>query len=383
MALLSIIGTLDPAYGGPVEGLRHSVQALAQLGYPNEVVTLDPPDAPWLNSFPGSVKALGPKLGKYCYSPRLLPWLEREVMHYDAVLIHGIWQYQSLATWLVSRKKKFPYFIYIHGALDPWFKQKYPLKHLKKWLYWPWAEFRVLRDARAVLFTSEEEKRLAAHSFHLYRVNGKVINYGILSPPSDSVSQRQAFLQAFPAIDNRPFLLFLGRLHPKKGCDLLLQAFATVASQYPDYFLVLAGPDNEYTRPKLEQMAKKLGISEKVIWTGLLSGDRKWGAFRAAEAFVLPSHSENFGIAVVEALACNTPVLISDKVNIWKEIESDQAGLIAPDTLEGTVNLLKSWFELGSDGQTRIRSNTRFCFEKKFEIQISTKNLIQTIQEYR
>jgi len=381
MIFLRIISTLDPAYGGPVEGLRQSVQALAPLGYPNEVVTLDPPDAPWLDSFPAPVQALGPSLGKYCYTPRLLPWLEWETARYDAVIVEGIWQYHSFATWLASRKAKFPYHIFPHGALDPWFKQQYPLKHLKKWLYWPWAEYQVLRDARTVLFTSEEEKRLAMQSFWLYRANAKVINFGISAPPLDTRAQRKSFLQAFPTLENKRFLLFFGRVHPKKGCDLLLQAFARLAPQYPDWMLVIAGPDAENTRPTLEQMARSLGITEKVLWTGLLSGDKKWGALRATDAFVLPSHSENFGVAVVEALACGTLVLISDKVNIWKEIESCQAGLIAPDTLDGTTNLLRRWFELGVGGQAILRSNARSCYEKNFEVQTSAAKLIKTVQE--
>ncbi len=295
--------------------------------------------------------------------------------------MEGIWQYHSFATWLASRKAKFPYHIFPHGALDPWFKQQYPLKHLKKWLYWPWAEYQVLRDARTVLFTSEEEKRLAMQSFWLYRANAKVINFGISAPPLDTRAQRKSFLQAFPTLENKRFLLFFGRVHPKKGCDLLLQAFARLAPQYPDWMLVIAGPDAENTRPTLEQMARSLGITEKVLWTGLLSGDKKWGALRATDAFVLPSHSENFGVAVVEALACGTLVLISDKVNIWKEIESCQAGLIAPDTLDGTTNLLRRWFELGVGGQAILRSNARSCYEKNFEVQTSAAKLIKTVQE--
>jgi glycosyltransferase involved in cell wall biosynthesis len=380
VTFLRIISTLDPAYGGPVEGLRQSVQALALLGYPNEVVTLDSQDAPWLDSFPAPVKALGPSLGKYCYTPHLLPWLERETARYDAVIVEGIWQYHSFATWLASRKARFSYHIFPHGALDPWFRQQYPLKHLKKWLYWPWADYQVLRDARTVLFTSEEERRLATQSFWLYQANEKVISFGILSPPLDTPVQKQSFFQAFPALANKRFLLFLGRIHIKKGCDLLLQAFSHLATRYPDLMLVIAGPDAENTRPVLEQMARSLGIIERVVWTGLLTGNKKWGALCAADAFVLPSHSENFGVAVVEALACGTPVLISNKVNIWKEIESCQAGLIAPDTLDGTINLLERWFQLGVDSQAALRSRARPCFEKNFEVQTSAAKLIQTVQ---
>ena len=154
MNILHVIGTLDPAYGGPVEGLRQRSVALHELGYRSEVVTSDPADAPWLHDFPGMVYALGPSWGKYSYNPRLIGWLQAHVRRYDVVLASGIWQYHTFAVWRAARRTGFPYFVFVHGMLDPWFNRAFPLKHAKKWLYWPWATYRVLRDARAVLFTS-------------------------------------------------------------------------------------------------------------------------------------------------------------------------------------------------------------------------------------
>jgi hypothetical protein len=92
------------------------------------------------------------------------------------------------------------YFVFPHGMLDPWFKRTYPFKHLKKWLYWPWAEYRVLRDAQAVLFTCEEEKRLARESFWLYRCNERVVTLGIARPSGDTTAQRELFLAAIPGM---------------------------------------------------------------------------------------------------------------------------------------------------------------------------------------
>jgi glycosyltransferase involved in cell wall biosynthesis len=99
-----------------------------------------------------------------------------------------------------------------------------------------------------------------------------------------------------------------------------------------------------------------------------------------ADAFVLPSHSENFGLAIAEALACGTPVLISDKINIWQEIETAQAGLVAPDTLEGTTDLLKKWLNLPQEEQARMRANAVPCFEQNFEVRASAAHLIQILQ---
>ena len=91
-------------------------------------------------------------------APRLLSWLRENATRYDAVIVNGIWQYHSYATWLALHRSETPYFVFTHGMLDPWFKRRHPLKHLKKWLYWPWADYRVLRDAQAVIFTCEEER---------------------------------------------------------------------------------------------------------------------------------------------------------------------------------------------------------------------------------
>src|SRR5256885_3227967 len=247
--------------------------------------------------------------------------------------------------------------------LDPWFKRTYPLKHIKKLLYWPWAEYRVLRDAAAVLFTSEEERRLARESFGLYQCKEVVVNYGTAAPVNLE-SARNAFSDAFPNLRGERFILFLGRLHEKKGCDLLIEAFGQLRNSAGRIQLVMAGPcaQPDYLR-HLQQMA---ATSDGMIsFPGMLSGDVKWGALSAAEAFVLPSHQENFGIAVAEALACGTPVLISNKINIWREIEADGAGYVENDDLPGTINLLKRWRATPEIPRAEMRKNAQNCFASR------------------
>ena len=113
----------------------------------------------------------------------------------------------------------------------------------------------------------------------------------------------------------------------------------------------------------------------------MLTGDAKWGAFRAAEAFVLPSHQENFGIAVSEALACGTPVLISDQVNIWREVTGDGAGLAEPDTADGTLHLLTRWRALDDGARARMREAARQTFQERFEIGAVARSLVAVLQE--
>ena len=373
---LHLIASLDPKWGGPQEGLKQLTAAALRVGQRLEVASLDPPDSPWRADYPCPVHLLGPgRLGKYGYAPAMLPWLQDNSGRISVIVVHGLWQYHGMAAWRLWRRTGTPYFVYTHGMLDPWFKRTYPLKHLKKSLYWPWAEYRVLRDAQRVLFTCEAERTLARQSFARYRANESVVGFGIPRPPGNPQAQRAAFLARFPELHGQRLLLFLGRIHPKKGCDLLVEAFARAAARDPRLQLVLAGPDQQGTSRALAERIERLGVAQRVTWTGMLSGDLKWGAFHAAEAFALPSHQENFGIAVVEALACGLPVLISTRINIWQEIVAGGAGIAAADTLAGTHTLLDQWFALSAVERRAMAQRAAECFRRHFMIDAAALNL--------
>jgi glycosyltransferase involved in cell wall biosynthesis len=379
MKILRSTHTVNPAGGGPIESIKQSSAALLRRGHEVEIISLDAPDDPWVRDAPVPVQALGPGRGSYGYAPRFSSWIKERRAQFDAVIVHGLWQYSSFGVWRALAGTSTPYFVFPHGMLDPWFKRTYPAKHFKKLLYWPWAEYRVLRDAAAVLFTAEEERRLARESFALYRCREVVVNYGTAAP--ENLDQaREKFLAAYPQLQARPFLLFLGRLHEKKGCDLLINAFIALRKSNPDFALslVMAGPcaDEEYLR-QLRTMANEAGDS--ILFSGMLTGDIKWGALAAAEAFVLPSHQENFGIAVVEALACGTPVLISNKINIWREIEADGAGYAENDDVAGTSNLLSRWLATPAETRASIQQNARQCFANRFEIERATDSLLAVL----
>lgn len=382
MRILNIIHSVNRIHGGPAEGLRQLVQANAKLGHRHEVVTLDAPGEPWLGDFPVPLHAVGPSHFKYGYTPRLVPWLRAHAREFDAVIVHGLWQYQGLGTWRALRAIDVPYFVFFHGMLDPWFKREYPLKHLKKWLYWPWAEYRVLRDARAVLFTAEEEARLAPQSFWLYKARHAVVGYGLELDQAARDADARTFFAAFPATRDKRLLLFLARIHPKKGCDLLLEAFAKVAANDPSLHLVMAGPDQIGWQPSLQTQAARLGIAERITWCGMLAGDLKWAALRAAEAFVLPSHQENFGIAVAEALALGVPVLISDKVNIWREIAAAQAGLVGDDTAAGTEATLRQWLAQDAGQRAAMSAAAVACYQRHFHMSAAAARLVDTIRPH-
>jgi glycosyltransferase involved in cell wall biosynthesis len=391
MRLLNVIHSANPAGGGVIEAVLQMSRAHQRQGHTVEIVSLDAPDAPWIRESTFPIWALGPGLSSFGYAPRMVSWLREHRHNYEVVVGNGLWQFSSLGIRRALNDTATPYVVFPHGMLDPWFKHAYPLKHLKKSLYWLLGEYRVLRGARAVLFTSEEERRLARQSFRPYLCNEVVTALGTCAPPGDAASQRELFFASFPHLRGRRLVLFLGRLHEKKGCDLLIQAFARVRAESGlqhqnggELHLVLAGPPKD--EAYLQQLKRAAafhfpGEIPPITWTGMLSGDLKWGAYRAAETFVLPSHQENFGFSVVEALACELPVLISDKVNIWREIEADRAGLVASDDLEGTVRLLRGWLAMADEFRQQMRVSALRCFLSRFEIELAAGNFIDLLEE--
>ena len=375
MRVLQVISSVDPSGGGPIEGVNQLSAILASAGHSIEIASLDPPDATFVKQSALPVHPLGPTVYSYGFSSKLIPWLRANRARYDAVVVNGLWQFHSFGAWRALRKSNTPYVLYTHGMLDPWFKRRYPLKHLKKWLYWPWAEYRVLRDAQAVLFTCEQERLLARSSFWLYQCNEVVVGLGTSAPLGNPEFEVQDFFKCYPELRNKKLILFMGRIHPKKGCDVLIDAFAKVLAQHRQWRLVIAGPDQLGWQAILSKRAEQVGLASRITWTGMISGATKWGALRTAEAFVLPSHQENFGIAVAEALAVGLPILISDKVNIWREIQADGAGIVEEDTLEGTCKLLQSYVDMPERKIQAMRERARACFEQRFEIRRAAQNL--------
>ena len=380
MKLLRVIRSLDPAGGGPMEGVRQITPHLSDLGITSTVLSLDPPDSPWLRDQPCQCIGLGPVAGVYGYRRGLPQLIRAYAQSNDLVIINGTWQYHAFATWRALKPIGLPYLVYPHGMLDPWFKRTYPLKHLKKWAYWPWADYRILRDARAVLFTTEQERILARQSFWLYKATETVVGYGTSLPPLDLQRQSQAFLERFPHLRDKRILLYLSRIHPKKGIDLLIDAFAEVANSDPRLRLVVAGPDQVGWQSSLQQRAFDLGIQDLVIWPGMLSGDMKWGAFQSAELFCLPSHQENFGIVVAEALACGLPVAIAEPVNTSAEVRSSSAGIVHPDTVEGTTRALRQWLALPLSERSLMGCRARVLFHERFDFSTVARNLLPVFE---
>lgn len=383
LSILRIMLTVDPRYGGPVEAVRTSSLEMAKFGHSTEILTLDEPESAHVAAFPFPVHAVRPWIRRYGYTPELAGWVRKNAERFDIAIIEGLWNHSSIGGARGLRYSGLPFVLFTHGMMDPWFRRHYPVKHWIKQLFWLLFQGRVLRDAKTVLFTCEDERRLARGVYIGPEYREQVVSFGTADAPPVEQGQAAAFYSAVPQARGRPFFLFLSRIHDKKGLDVLLPAFAQLAFKHPDIDLVVAGPGEAGLVHRLKELTHVLGIPHRVHWPGMLTGDAKWGALRQAEALALSSHSENFGIVVAEALACSTPVLISNKVNIWREIAEDGAGLVADDTQESTYAMLSTWMRLEESERASLRLRARDCFERRFHIGEATETLLAVLQQVR
>jgi glycosyltransferase involved in cell wall biosynthesis len=230
------------------------------------------------------------------------------------------------------------------------------------------------------LFTCEEELRLARESFTPYKPQQELnIGYGIAAPPARTSAMTTAFTAQCPETAGKPYVLFLSRIHEKKGVDILVRAYNQLCATRKDVpLLVIAGPGLD--TPYGAQVKDLASGNGRILFPSMLLGDTKWGAFYGCDAFVLPSHQENFGIAVAEALACAKPVLISNQVNIWREIQQEGGGLVAPDTEDGIHALLNGWMELASDKKAGMGVRARTAYEKYFSIDQAAQRMKAVLQ---
>lgn len=403
MRLLHVVASMDPSQGGISQAIRSLVPELEKLGVYNEVICMDDSAADFLGKDDFLVHAGAKGKGPWHYSKKLVPWLLLHFHRFDAVLVHGLWLYPSYAVYKAhkhytrknslnsSTAREAPkIYVMPHGMLDPYFQKAADrrLKAIRNWGYWKLLEEQVINTADGVLFTCEEELQLARQSFRPYKPRREInIGFGIDLPPIFTPAMRQAFLEHCPELQSRPYLLFLSRINEKKGVDILIQSYEAILRQNTEFMsntdgqsshlcyselpiLVVAGPGltTPYGNELLALVNRSDALANKVIFPGMLSGDAKWGAFYGCEAFILPSHQENFGIAVVEALACGRPVLISNQVNIWREIEATGGGLVADDTREGAQLLLQKWCSLSKFEKQLLSEKSRITYDKHFAI---------------
>jgi glycosyltransferase involved in cell wall biosynthesis len=343
MKVLHVIPSVAPWRGGASAVIRAVTRGLARKRLETHVATTND-NRPTLLEVP-----LGKPVDEegviYHYFPRQtrfyigsLPfskWLLRCAAEYDLIHIHAVFSYCSnVAAWIACRKA-IPYIITPHGVLNRWgFENRRPVL---KQLSFALLEKYLLSRAAVVHYTTEQERHEAVGLGFPHRP--VVIPNPVEMAPTESAVRGQFRVQ-YPELADRRIVLFLSRIDPKKGLDLLLSAFREVLWQDPRAALVIAGEGEPSLVDRLHRMAAELGIANSTFWPGFLSGARRAAAFADAELFVLPSYSENFGIAPVEAMAFGLPVVLTDQVGIHKEVSEARAGIVTPVSSEAIASAL-------------------------------------------
>jgi glycosyltransferase involved in cell wall biosynthesis len=322
MRVLHVVPSISLKYGGPsnVPGLvraliRHGVQATLATTNIDPDGRLDVPvNEPLVrDGVPYVFHHAWPVGGRYALAPSMVSAVRQIARTCDLVHIHWLYNFPCIAAARAAIASSVPFVVQPRGSLDPHMLKK--STRLKR-LYLETIGRPLLTRAAAVVFTAEQEREVAVYP---RRRPEWVIPNALDWSTYERLPARGMFRANFPAIDG-PFLLFLGRLSRQKGLDLLLRAFEPISRARPDLWLVLAGPDHEGYESHVRELARQLGVERRVVFPGMLAGEAKLAAFVDADLFVLPSYSENFGGAIIEALACGLPVLISDQVNIHREL---------------------------------------------------------------
>ena len=396
MKLLNVLTSMHPKNGGISHMIANYISVWDVNAIKADVVTVDNPNEVYHNS--DKYILLGDyKSNKWGYSKKLKPWLLDNVEQYDAIIVHGLWQYPNYCVYklisdLKRKGKQTPkIFIMPHGMLDPYFQKANSrlIKAIRNIIYWNVIEKYTVNNADGILFTCEEEKRLASLTFKGYsQKNIYNVGLGIMPPPAHSKNNQLPFYKKFPALDGQKFILFLGRIDEKKGIDILIDAYEMIANKFYSESkllqkLMIAGPgfDTPYGLMLKKRIESNEFLSEKIVIANMLTGADKWTSFYESDAFILPSHQENFGIAVAEAMACNKAVLISNKVNIWTEIEETNSGIVDNDTLLGTVDLLLKWAHLNNEEKREKSDNAFALFNTKFNANNTALQLINILKK--
>ncbi|MBE9211826.1 glycosyltransferase [Plectonema cf. radiosum LEGE 06105] len=362
MRILQIVPSISVIYGGPSQMVLGLAPALAKQGVKVTVLTTDS------NGDTGQ-KALDVLLNsaiqqdgyeiiyfkcspfrRYKFSVDLLKWLNNHAHEYDLAHIHALFSPLSSTAAAVCRAKKLPYILRPLGTLDPADLRK--KKQLKQ-LYAAILERPNIAKAAAIHFTSQQEAKVS-HRFGAI-TKDLVIPLGVKEMQSKSRDLKFNVFNKYNIPEDKPLILFMSRIDPKKGLDLLIPALEKLLNEQLNFHFILAGtnPQDPSYEKKINLQIQASPLNKHTTVTGFVTGELKYGLLEAADLFVLPSYYENFGIAVAEAMVTGIPVVISDQVHICQEVSSSQSGWVGTTNVESIADLLREALKYPEERQRR------------------------------
>lgn len=297
---------------------------------------------------------------RYKFSIDLLRWLSQHAKEFDLAHIHALFSPVSTAAATVARNKKLPYILRPLGTLDPADLRK---KRRFKQIYAALLEGPNLAGAAGIHFTSVQEAKISER----FGTNTPdlVIPLGVHPPQpplprgeqegEGLINSKGQTRMKWGIPDDRPLVLFMSRIDPKKGLNLLIPALERLLGSGLNFHFVLAGASPQspdYEKQIIEQV-KASPLSSRTTITGFVTGELKAALLQDADLFVLPSYYENFGIAVAEAMVAGTPVVISDQVHIWEEVKDAEAGWVSPCEVDALTECLREALDSAGERQRR------------------------------
>jgi len=338
MRILHLIATLAPESGGPAQACIEMASAVAARGHEVSIYTTDwgEPARPLPTGSTVAIKTFPVQWPRgWKPSVGLAQALRRDLPSFDVVHLHSLYLFHDWVGGDFAHQHGVPYIVRPHGLLDPYIRRR---SRARKCLMEIAFQNRVLRRAAAIHYTSDLERDISAR--YDQGALTRVVPLGVRLDGFENMPPADDFVRRFPATAGRRIVLFLSRVHEKKGLDLLIPAFAAARKSVPDLHLVIAGPDDGVLE-RARSLASQHQVKDEVTFTGMLIGADKLAAFSAASMFALPSYSENFGIAIVEAMAAGLPAIVSDQVNIYREIEGGGA-IVVPCEVGAVTRAIES-----------------------------------------
>lgn len=385
MKVLHVAPSLSPKLGGPTEVIINTVRELNKLGIQAEVATVSHDEET-------SERASHEEVSEYCGIPirfflkdgfernqfivssGLSSFLRSSVNKYDLLDLHYLFTFSTLKASRIAWKHSVPYLVRAMGQLAPW-----SLRH--RWYlkipFYYFFEKKTLTEASSILCTTLNEQN------DVLKLNLKsktsIVPLGATEIPKVEDSKQRFRKRASVPIDSR-IILFLGRLHPKKRPELLIKAMKSVIRDITGAYLVFAGEGDADFESLLRSIARECGIENQVKFIGFVEGVERATAFWGSDVFVLPSHSENFGVAVVEAMSCQLPIVVTPEVQISDVIKVERAGLVAEGSEEAFSRAIIDVLR-GGDEITSMVSRARTVVETRFRWPCVAKDQLKVYQE--
>lgn len=260
----------------------------------------------------------------YKISSSMRNWLRSHIAELDLVHVHALFSFSSTAATRIARRRGIPYLVRPLGVLNSWGMEN--RRRILKKISLRYIELPLLLNSAAIHYTSPaEEKEAGRLDYRLAQHRSAVIPLPLVMPKGGS---KRLILQRYPQLSNGSVILFLSRIHPKKGIELLLDAFALVHKRNREATLIIAGAGADSYVSELRARRSAVDCAEHIIWAGHLEGEDKASVYAVADLFVLASHSENFGIAAAESLAAGVPTIVSEEVGVSADVREYNAGFI-------------------------------------------------------